>query len=41
MTRIGVMSDTHGSVPEQVYTFFKDADIILHAGDLGSVEVFG
>ena len=39
MTRIGVMSDTHGSVPEQVYTFFNDADIILHAGDLGSVEV--
>lgn len=39
MTRIGVMSDSHGIVPKQIYTFFKDVDIILHAGDIGSIEV--
>lgn len=39
MKRIGLLSDTHGMVPKQVYTFFKDVDIILHAGDIGSTEV--
>lgn len=39
MTKIGVMSDSHGIVPKQIYTFFKDVDIILHAGDLGNQEV--
>jgi putative phosphoesterase len=35
MKRIGVLSDTHGVVPSQVYTFFKDVDEIWHAGDMG------
>ncbi|MBP5536461.1 MAG: metallophosphoesterase family protein [Bacteroidales bacterium] len=35
MKRIGVLSDTHGVVPQQVYSFFKDCDEIWHAGDLG------
>ena len=35
MKRIGVISDTHGRLPEQVYTFFKDCDEIWHAGDCG------
>jgi putative phosphoesterase len=35
MKRIGVLSDTHGTVPPQVYTFFKDCDELWHAGDLG------
>ena len=39
MKRIGVMSDSHGRVPKQVYEFFKDTDIILHCGDIGSDEV--
>ena len=39
MKRIGLLSDTHGMVPKQVYTFFKDVDIILHAGDIGSTDV--
>lgn len=39
MTRIGVMSDTHGFVPRQVYDFFKDVDLIIHCGDIGSAEV--
>lgn len=36
MKRIGVLSDTHGVVPNQVYTFFKDCDEIWHAGDMGT-----
>lgn len=39
MKKIGVMSDTHGFLPEQVFDFFKDVDLILHAGDIGSHEV--
>lgn len=39
MKRIGVMSDTHGFVPRQVYDFFKDVDIIIHCGDIGSSDV--
>ena len=35
MRRIGVLSDTHGTVPKQVYTFFKDSDELWHAGDMG------
>ncbi len=33
--KIGVLSDTHGVVAPQVYTFFKDCDELWHAGDLG------
>lgn len=29
------MSDTHGVVPKQVYSFFKDCDELWHAGDMG------
>lgn len=36
MKRIGVLSDTHGVVPQQVYTFFKDCDVLWHAGDCGA-----
>lgn len=39
MTKIGVMSDTHGHLPKEVYEFFKDVDLIIHAGDIGSVDV--
>lgn len=35
MKRIGVLSDTHGHVPKQVYTFFKECDELWHAGDCG------
>ena len=35
MKRIGVLSDTHGVVAPQVYSFFKDCDELWHAGDLG------
>ena len=32
---IGVISDTHGHVPSGVPQAFKDADLIIHAGDIG------
>ena len=35
MKRIGVLSDTHGSLPPQVFSFFKDCDELWHAGDIG------
>lgn len=35
MTRIGVLSDTHGYLPQQVYSFFKDCDELWHCGDIG------
>ena len=39
MTKIGLLSDTHGDFPEQVYQYFADVDEIWHAGDIGSLEV--
>ncbi len=39
MTTIGLLSDTHGDFPEQVYTYFANVDEIWHAGDIGSLEV--
>lgn len=39
MIRIGILSDTHGVVPEKLRIFFKDVDEIWHAGDIGSMEV--
>lgn len=35
MTRIGLISDTHGYLDEQVFEYFKDCDEIWHAGDIG------
>lgn len=37
--KIGVISDTHGLVRPGVQTAFEDVDMILHAGDVGSVEI--
>ena len=38
MKRIGILSDTHGIIIPQVYSFFKDVDEIWHAGDIGNIE---
>lgn len=35
MKKIGILSDTHGFIPQQVWTFFKDCDELWHAGDCG------
>lgn len=39
MTRIGLLSDTHGLLDARVFEHFKDCDEIWHAGDIGSAEV--
>ena len=39
MTRIGVLSDTHGLLDKRVFEHFKDVNEIWHAGDIGSAEV--
>ena len=39
MTRIGVLSDTHGLLDKRVFEHFKDVDEIWHAGDIGSDDV--
>lgn len=35
MTKIGLISDTHGWLDERVFTHFDKVDEIWHAGDLG------
>lgn len=39
MTKIGILSDTHGLLDERVLEHFKDVDEIWHAGDIGTDEV--
>lgn len=34
MTRVGLISDTHGLLRPQVLDFLRGSDLILHAGDL-------
>ncbi len=35
MKRIGLLSDTHGSLHERLFPFFEKCDEIWHAGDIG------
>jgi len=37
--RLGVIADTHGLLRPQVFDAFAEVDHILHAGDLGSLEL--
>ncbi|HMC85210.1 MAG TPA: metallophosphoesterase family protein, partial [Chitinophagaceae bacterium] len=39
MTRIGLISDTHGYLDENVFTHFKQCNEIWHAGDFGGASV--
>lgn len=39
MTKIGLLSDTHGWLNPKVFEFFKDCDEIWHVGDIGSADV--
>jgi len=39
MPRIGLLSDTHNYLDEQVFEHFKECDEIWHAGDFGSLEL--
>lgn len=37
--RIGLISDTHGMLRPEVFTHFEGVERILHAGDIGSVDL--
>jgi len=39
MTRIGLISDTHGFLDESVFKYFKDCNEIWHAGDFGGITI--
>ena len=37
--RIGILSDTHGSLPHEVFNIFNGIDYIFHAGDIGDISI--
>ena len=39
--RLGIISDTHGFFDARVAAHFTGVDQIIHAGDIGNVEVIG
>lgn len=39
MKRIGVLSDTHGKLREEVVEILQECDVILHAGDINTLQV--
>ena len=39
MTRIGLISDTHGYIDPKIFEFFKSVDEIWHAGDMGGIDI--
>ncbi|TMI77900.1 MAG: metallophosphoesterase family protein [Bacteroidetes bacterium] len=39
MIRIGLVSDTHGYLDENVFVHFKNCNEIWHAGDFGTIEI--
>lgn len=39
MTRIGLISDTHGYLDDAVFKHFENCDEIWHAGDFGDIEL--
>lgn len=36
---IGILSDTHGYVHPNLFKYCQDVDLILHAGDVGPIDV--
>ncbi len=39
MTRIGILSDTHGMLDTRILEHFSNCDEVWHCGDWGSIEV--
>jgi putative phosphoesterase len=39
MVKIGLLSDTHGYLPPQLYEHFANVDEVWHAGDIGTLAV--
>lgn len=40
MTLVGVLSDTHGTLPLAACAELAEMDAIIHAGDIGGMEVY-
>ena len=40
MTRIGLLSDTHGFLDQQILPILRECDEIWHAGDFGDIKVY-
>lgn len=38
MTRIGILSDTHGYINPALFTFFEHCNELWHAGDWGDIQ---
>jgi predicted phosphodiesterase len=39
MTRIGLLSDTHGYLDPQIFNYLKECKEIWHAGDFGNRQL--
>lgn len=39
MSTVGIISDTHGRISDAALEAFADVDFIVHAGDIGSLDV--
>ncbi len=39
MTRIGIISDTHGLLRPEVLTFLRGSQLIVHGGDIGCIDI--
>jgi predicted phosphodiesterase len=39
MTRILLLSDTHGYIDDDILKYVKQADEVWHAGDIGAITV--
>lgn len=37
--KIGILSDTHGTFDSRLIEFFREADELWHAGDIGNIEL--
>jgi putative phosphoesterase len=37
--RLGIIADTHGLLRPEVFEIFREVDQILHAGDIGSLDL--
>lgn len=38
MKKIGLISDTHGTLSNRLFRFFENVDEVWHAGDIGNTE---
>ncbi len=39
MTTVGILSDTHNLLRPEAVQILSDSDLIIHAGDIGSIEI--